>query len=102
MAGARTQVIDLFGVHESLYAHHMQRIFGHQERQLARPEFPPSVLLRSFGLEVLYATEVATGMVAMHCNGVRTGFATFIYHAASMQTVYAIGLTCPPRLPMTI
>jgi glucuronate isomerase len=85
LAGARTQVIDLFGVHDSLHADHMQRIFGHQERQLARPEFSPSVLFRSFGLDVLYAAEVATGTVAVHCSGARTGFATFIYHAASMQ-----------------
>jgi glucuronate isomerase len=60
------ELINVFGVDEPLNGDTAQRIYGHLETQLSKPEFAPRALLKQFNIEVLSTTDAATDRLEHH------------------------------------
>lgn len=60
------ELINVFGVDETLNGDTAQRIYDHLERQLRKPEFAPRALLRRFNIELLCTTDTATDPLDHH------------------------------------
>lgn len=56
----------LFGVDEKLNAKNADRVYDHLEAQLAKPEFKPRALFKSFNIEVLCTTDFAADTLEQH------------------------------------
>ncbi|HET9223659.1 MAG TPA: glucuronate isomerase, partial [Roseiflexaceae bacterium] len=68
------ELIEVFGVEEKLDGASAQRIYGHLEAQLARPEFAPRALFERFKIEVLCTTDPATDSLELHAGLHKDGY----------------------------
>jgi glucuronate isomerase len=62
----KTELIELFGIHEKPSAESADRLYDQLERRLREPDFTPRALFRRFDIELFSTTDTATDDLAQH------------------------------------